>query len=378
MAQTTETSRKEAPPVLLSSSPHFASPVNSRQLMGNMLIALTPVSAYGVIIFGLPALLNIIVSVAAAILAEAAFRKITRQDLRASDLSAGVTGLLLALIIPPSTPLWITALGAAFGVVVAKEFFGGLGANVFNPALIGRAFLLMSFPADLTTWHFPPGRFVTKLTEAMGNAMLVDGVSGVTPQHIIKAGSDVAGIGKVLFAAKLSPSDSYWSTIQTLFIGNYGGCIGETSALLVLAGMIFLLAKKTIDWRAPAGMIAAGVLASWLVPGPDPLAPWWMPGLDPLTGILSGGILFGAVFMATDYVTAPLTAKGKLIFGFGAGLITILIRKWGSYPEGVTYGILIMNGLTPFLNRLLPKKYGFVPKKKPPKPAKAGESKEAS
>ncbi|MDR1277602.1 MAG: RnfABCDGE type electron transport complex subunit D [Treponema sp.] len=370
MAQITETARKDPPPVFLSSSPHFASPVNSRQLMGNMLIALTPVSIYGVLIFGLPALLNIVVSVAAAILGEALFRLITRQGPRISDLSAGVTGLLLALIVPPATPPWMTALGAVFAVVVAKEFFGGLGANVFNPALIGRAFLLMSFPAALTTWHFPQGRFITKFTAAMGNPALVDGVSGVTPLNIIKNGSGTAGIGKVFAAANLSSSDGYWSTIQTLFTGNHAGSIGESSIFLILAALIFLLVTKTIDWRAPVGMIAAGALASWVLGK--------LPGvrMDPLVGVLGGGLVFGAVFMATDYVTAPLTAKGKLIFGFGAGLITILIRKWGSYPEGVTYGILIMNGLSPFLNRLLPKKYGFVPKKKVA--AKTGERKGAA
>jgi electron transport complex protein RnfD len=383
MAQITETGRKDPPPVFLSSSPHFASPVNSRQLMGNMLFALAPVSIYGVVIFGLPALLNIVVSTAAAILGESLFRVITRQEPRAADLSAGVTGLLLALILPPSTPYWMTALGAVFAVVVAKEFFGGLGANVFNPALIGRAFLLMSFPAALTTWHFPQEHFVTKFTEAMGNASLVDGVSGVTPMNIIKTGADAgkivlqiesfwpmnvlktgfdtAGIGRVFEAAKLSPAADYWATIKTLFIGNHAGSIGESSIFLILAALIFLLVTKTIDWRAPVGMIAAGVLASWALQ------------MDPLVGLLGGGLLFGAVFMATDYVTAPLTAKGKLIFGFGAGLITILIRKWGSYPEGVTYGILVMNGVTPFLNRLLPGKYGFVPKKKPPRIAGEGK-----
>jgi electron transport complex protein RnfD len=317
-----------------------------------MLLALTPVSAYGVIIFGCPALLNIIVSVVSAMLAEAAFRKLTRQDIRIGDLSAGVTGLLLALIIPPATPLWMTSLGAVFAVVAAKEFFGGLGANVFNPALIGRAFLLMSFPAALTTWHFPQRGFVTKFTAEMGNPALVEGVTGVTPMNIIKSGSDAAGIGKVFAAANLSASDDYWSTIKTLFIGNHAGSIGESSILLILAALIFLLATKTIDWRAPAGMIAAGALASWAL------------GMDPLVSVLGGGLVFGGVFMATDYVTAPITAKGKLIFGIGAGLITILIRKWGIYPEGVTYGILVMNGVTPFLNKLLPKKYGFVPVKK--------------
>jgi electron transport complex protein RnfD len=387
MAQTTETTRKEAPPLLLSSSPHFASPVDSRRLMGNMLVALAPVSVFGVFAFGLPALLNIIVSVAAAILGEVLFRLATRRDIRARDLSAGVTGLLLALIIPPSTPLWMTALGAFFSVVVAKEFFGGLGANVFNPALVGRAFLLMSFPAALTTWHFPQGRFVTKFTAEMGNPALVDGITGVTPMNILKNGADVAGIGEVFAASKPPVSegawsalssffsgspDGYWSTIKTLFFGYHAGSIGEAPIFLILAAFVFLLLTKTIDWRAPVGMIAAGALASWAL------------NMDPLVGVLGGGLLFGAVFMATDYVTAPLTSKGKLIFGFGAGLITILIRKWGSYPEGVTYGILIMNAVTPFLNRLLPKKYGFVPKKKPAKAptaragAGAGENKGAA
>jgi electron transport complex protein RnfD len=348
MAQTTETTRKDPPPVFLSSSPHFVSPVNSRQLMGNMLIALAPVSVYGVIIFGLPALLNIVVSVAAAMLSEAIFRAVTRQEKRVADLSAGVTGLLLALVIPPSTPLWMTALGAVFAVIVAKEFFGGLGANVFNPALIGRAFLLMSFPAASTTWNRPAG-------------FAADAVTAATPLGILKQGGTIAHVGRDFAGAGLSASPDYWPTIRTLFFGNHGGCIGETSILLILAALIFLLVTKTIDWRAPAGMIAAGVLASLAL------------GYDPLVGICAGGIAFGAVFMVTDYVTAPMTAWGKLIFGFGAGLITILIRKWGSYPEGVTYGILVMNALTPFLNRLLPKKYGYVPKKKPPRSAGAGE-----
>jgi electron transport complex protein RnfD len=153
--------------------------------------------------------------------------------------------------------------------------------------------------------------------------------------------------------------------IKTLFIGNHGGCIGETSILLILAGAVYLLASKTIDWRAPLTMIASTVIVSFAL------------GRDPLFSILSGGVFFGAVFMATDYVSAPLTARGKLIFGCGAGLITALIRQWGNYPEGVTYGILIMNALSPFLNRLLQKKYGFVPRKKPNVPG-TGTSKGAA
>jgi electron transport complex protein RnfD len=327
--------------------------------MGNMLTALAPVSIFGVALFGLPALLTVLVSVASAMLGEALFRLATRQDIRAADLSAAVTGLLLGLTLPPSTPLWMTALGAVFAVVVAKEFFGGLGANVFNPALIGRAFMLMSFPAAMTTWRRPPGGFALSLDPGLGAASIVDGVSGVTPLNIVKLGGSVADLGRDLAASGAS-GDSYWSTIRTLFIGNHAGSLGESSIFLILAACLFLLVTRTIDWRAPLTMTVTAFLASLAL------------GYDPLFGILSGGLLFGAVFMATDYVTAPLTGKGKLIFGFGAGLITILIRKWGSYPEGVTFGILIMNALTPFLNKLLPRKYGYVPKKKPAIPPASG------
>jgi electron transport complex protein RnfD len=338
MAENDNSSIK-TPPILLQSSPHIVSPVNARTLMGHVLVALAPVSIFGVVIFGLPALLNILVSVAAAMAAEALFRCITKQDVRVADLSAAVTGLLLALILPPGTPLWMTALGAVFAIVVAKEFFGGLGANVFNPALIGRAFLIMSFPAAITTWHHPAG-------------FGADAVTGATPLGIIKIGGSIADVGKDLHALGFAAAPDYWSTIKALFIGNHGGSIGETSILLILAGCVYLLLTQTIDWRAPVAMVCGSVLTALAL------------GLDPLFAVLSGGLLFGAVFMVTDYVSAPVTPRGKLIFGFGAGVITMLIRKWGAYPEGVTYGILVMNALTPFLNRLLQKKYGFVPKKK--------------
>ncbi|MDR2499593.1 MAG: RnfABCDGE type electron transport complex subunit D [Treponema sp.] len=342
------------PLVLLSSSPHIASPVNSRPLMANVLLALMPVTVFGVVLFGLGALLTVLVSVAAAVAAESLFRCITRQAVRAADLSAAVTGLLLALVLPPSTPLWMTALGAAFSVIVAKEFFGGLGANVFNPALIGRAFLLMSFPAAVTpaAWPLPRG-----LNALLGRA-LPDAVSAATPLRIMKSaalggmGGTMQTLGEEFVQSKLSAAADYWSAIKTLFIGNHSGSIGESSIILIIAGGLLLLFTKTIDWRTPAAMIGTSCIAAWAF------------RMDPLFCILSGGIFFGAVFMATDYVSTPVTPKGKLIFGAGAGLIAVLIRKWGSYPEGVTYGILMMNAASPFLNRFLPKKYGYVPKPK--------------
>jgi len=334
----------------LSSSPHIASPVTARTLMARVLVALAPVTVFGVYIYGIRALLVIAVSVAAAELAEALFRKAIKQPLRNGDLSAAVTGLLLALVLPPGTPLWIAALGAVFAVIVAKEFFGGLGANVFNPALAGRAFLLMSFPVALTTWYKP----------------LADAVTTATPLGALKTGTDVVSGASLHYWVNFSGVQSvmgvssYGEMLKTLFLGVRAGSIGESSILLILAGFVFLLVTKTIDWRAPAAMIVSAFVFSGVSGG------------DPVFSVLSGGLVFGAVFMATDYVSSPLTAKGKLIFGAGAGLITVLIRRWGAYPEGVTYGILIMNAVTPFLNRLLQKKYGYV------KPAKAAPQKGVS
>lgn len=333
--------------MLLQSSPHIASPVNSKMMMAAMLVSLAPVSIFGIIIFGFPALINIIVAIASAIAGESLFRFITKQPIRAKDLSAGVSGLLLALVIPPTTPYWMTALGAVFAVVVAKEFFGGLGANVFNPALIGRAFLVMSFPAALTTWRLP--------VLPIGAVFSADIVTGATPTGITKMGAGISDVSKSLIEAGLSASDSHWATMKTLFFGFNAGCIGETSVFLILASFLFLLVTRTIDWRAPVSMIAAGFIAA--------LA-FWQDPIFALYSILTGGLFFGAVFMVTDYVTSPVTEKGKVFFGIGVGVIAMLIRKWGIYPEGVCYAILIMNASVPFLNKLLPKKYGYVYRKK--------------
>jgi electron transport complex protein RnfD len=334
--------------------------------MAHVLIALTPVSVFGVVLYGIPALILILVTAAASAAGEALFRLITKQENRSGDLSALVTGLLLALVLPPSTPLWMAALGGIFAVIVAKEFFGGLGANVFNPALCGRAFLLMSFPAFITAWTMPGGAAVPEAVLAADRAALsgadalsaasqglaLDSISGATPLGIIKMGGAVHDVGRQFAALGLSKGEDYLSVIRTLFTGSHAGTIGESSILLILAGCLYLLVMKVIDWRAPLAMVVSAFVLSAAL------------GMDPLFGVLAGGLCFGAVFMTTDYTTAPLTAKGKLLFGAGAGIITVLIRRWGNYPEGVTYGILIMNAVTPFLNRLLQKKYGYVKPKK--------------
>ena len=337
----------KAPPLtLLASSPHIASPVTARPLMLNVIIALMPATVFGILQYGFHSLFNILVSIIAAMAGETLFRKIIKRESRIGDCSAIITGLLLALILPPDTPLWINALGAVFAIVVAKEFFGGLGANVFNPALIGRAFLLMSFPATITTFRDPRG------LNAILNTPMPDAISSVTPLDIIKLGGTIGDVGQQFVATGLSESADYWSIIRTLFIGNRGGSMGEASIALILVGAAYLLITKTIDWRTPVAMVCTALVAAFAF------------GLDPLFAIFSGGLLFGAVFMATDYVSTPVTSTGKILFGIGAGFISILVRKFGNYPEGVTYGILFMNVLTPFYNRLLQKKYGFVPKTK--------------
>jgi len=306
--------------------------------MLSVIIALLPATVFGVVLYGLPALSVVCTSVIVAVLSEAGFRALIKRDIRVGDLSAVVTGLLLALIIPPSTPLWMVGLGSLFAIVIAKEFFGGVGANPFNPALVGRAFMIMSFPAALTTWHSP-------------FAPIADAYTTATPLNLLKMGQSLQDVASTVGAS--DPAGLYWN----LFIGTRAGSIGESSIILLLAGAVFLLIMGVITWITPVAMLGSIALFSWIL------------GLNPLVSVLSGGAVLGAFFMATDYSSSPMTPKGKAIFGIGAGLITVLIRQFGGFPEGVTYGILIMNAFAPFLNKLRVKKYGFV---KPAKPVKEG------
>jgi electron transport complex protein RnfD len=330
-------------------------------IMTQVLIALAPVTVFGVVLYGFYALLVIVVSIVAAVAGEALFRLLIKRESRITDLSAVVTGLLFALVLPPETPLWMAALGAVFATVVAKEFFGGLGANIFNPALAGRAFLLMSFPAALTRWTRPRGALSSALDAvsgaSAGGELPLDAISGVTPLGVIKMGGAISDVGRELAASGLSAGEDYLSTMRTLFFGNHGGTIGESSILLILAGCFYLLVTRIIDWRAPLAMTASAFVLSLFMGNNSAFL-----GMDPafaLFNVLSGGLLFGAVFMITDYTTAPITTKGKLIFGAAIGVLVVLIRRWGNFPEGTMYAILIMNAVTPFLNRLLQKKYGM-------------------
>ena len=327
--------------ILLSSSPHSFTPVSTSRIMLSVIIALIPAVGYGVYLYGFSALALILVSVISAVAAEFVFRKAIKATTTIGDFSAVITGLLLALILPPKTPLWMAALGAIFAIVVAKEFFGGLGTNPFNPALIGRAFLLMSFPAAITTWSMPNGL-----------ALAADATSAATPLALMKQGASLADV-----ATYFGASDT-GAFLRQLFMGYRSGSLGESSILLILLGGLFLIGIGVVQWIVPASVLASTFVFAWVF------------GMNPLFALLTGGVVFGAFFMATDYSTRPLTPAGQALFGIGIGLITVIIRKFGGFPEGVTYSILIMNIITPFLNKIRVKKYGYVPPVKPAKPSK--------
>ena len=303
--------------IYLSSSPHFSDKSSTSGIMLTVVIALLPLCVYGVILFGFPALVTIIVSTACCVVFEMLFQMATKQTITIKDCSAIVTGILLALVLPPTTPIWMTMLGSAFAIIVAKSFFGGLGANIFNPALAGRAFMFVSFPSEMgATWLQPAS---------------ADAISSATVLSTIKAGS---------FSAN---TDTYLQ----YFLGNRAGCIGETSIALILLAFLYLLITRVIDGKATISMVATVALATLISGG------------DVVMALISGGLLFGAVFMVTDYATTPVTSWGRIAFGIGCGLITFLIRKFGGYPEGVMFSILIMNAVTPFLNNLTRRKYGY-------------------
>ncbi|UTC78781.1 RnfABCDGE type electron transport complex subunit D [Treponema sp. OMZ 799] len=323
--------------IFMSPAPHVVTPVKTQTLMLDVIIALLPLTAYGIYLFSIPALVRIIVAVLCCVGFETFFRLICNLDVRVKDLSAVITGLLLALVIPPNLPIWMLILGCFFAVVIGKEFFGGLGANVFNPALVGRAFMFASFSGAMTSWIQP------------GNSFF-DAMSTATPLKLINAKEGVAiSASEIAKTLNLSSATDLYTQ---LILGNHAGCIGETSILLILLGFAYLFFKKVIDWRTPVTMMATAVAITAI------------GGIDPILTLTSGGLAFGAVFMATDYVTSPVTPKGKFLFGAGCGLITGLIRLFSGMPEGVMYSILIMNAVVPFLNKLIPVKYGYV---KPPK-----------
>ena len=290
----------------VSVSPHIHGKKTTQKIMLDVIIALVPATVAAVILFGIPALLVIATCVISAVACELLFNIIVKKGQTVSDLSAVVTGLILALNLPANIPLWQAAVGSAFAIIVVKCVFGGLGKNIVNPAITARVFMLLAF-GSMTAAVFPTG-----MDSASGATPLTDLDNGVVPNLV------------------------------DLLLGKNGGALGETCALALIIGGVYLIVRKVISWHIPVAFIGTSFLFTLLVVGGDfELALAWT---------LSGGLLIGAFFMATDYVTSPSTAKGKIIFGIGAGVITVLIRFYGAYPEGVSFAILLMNIVNPFID----------------------------
>jgi len=312
---------------LVSGTPHVRSKESVQSIMRDVIIALTPATLVGIFFFGLNSLLLVLVSIASAVFFEWAYQKVMKKTVTITDLSAVVTGLLLAMNLPPSTPLWMATSGSAFAIIIAKQLFGGLGQNFINPALAGRAFLLISYPTAMTTWSAPVG-------------FGADAVSMATPLSYLKDG--------------VLPDESLFQ----LFIGQVSGCIGEVSAVALIAGGIYLIVRHVISWRIPVIYIGVVFILSMLL-GRDGL------GNVAVYELLVGGLMLGAFFMATDYASSPITTTGQIIYAVGCGLMTVLIRTFGGYPEGVSFAILIMNLFVPLIERFTePKIFGALPKVK--------------
>lgn len=318
--------------LIVSVSPHIKSEESVAKIMWTVNLALLPALLGAVYYFGLSALYVTMVSIAAAMISEWGVNKITAKTNTLGDGSAFLTGLLLGLNLPPSSPLYIPIIGAFVAVAITKMLFGGLGFNVFNPALVGRAFVLITWPRAMTTWHAP----------SVGFAPL-DAKTTATPLGILKE----EGLGQLLevFGDKTS-------LYKSLFLGNVAGSLGETSVLLLLAGAALLLIKRYITWHIPASYLATVALLAWIFGGSDlETGKFAFFAGDPLIHLLSGGLLLGAFFMATDYVTVPSIHRGQIVFGIGCGIITMLIRFKGGFPEGVMFAILLMNCFTPLIDR---------------------------
>jgi len=366
----------------LAWSPHVEGSQTTRKVMFDVVIALAPALVAAVFFFGPWALLLVALSVVTAVVTEFLCLKFMKRPVSfAFDGSAIVTGILLAYNVPPGVPWWLPVLGAAFAIAVGKQAFGGLGHNIVNPALLGRAFLMASFPVLMTAgWTAPmewnangapswetSGIAVEQLAGIEG----ADAVTGATPLNVLKQTFDLDGSAEIAAAegdeaqsvefgeraAGLRSALSSGSTYLNLFIGRIGGCIGETSALLLILGALYLIARGVLELRLPLSYLGAVALFGWVFGGPG-----WFDG-DPLFHILAGGVMLGGFFMVTDMVTTPVTPKGRIIFGIGAGLITMIIRRWGGYPEGCSYSILLMNLATPLIDRYTrPRMFGEVKK----------------
>lgn len=300
--------------LIVSTSPHLHKGESVSRIMRLVVLSLIPAGVAGVLIFGLNALRIILLGVISALITEGALQLFTKRKISILDGSAVLTGLLMAYNLPSKVPFWLPIVGSFFAIAIGKQVFGGLGQNIFNPALVGRVFLMASWPKYMTTFTQP---------------LNYDAVTLATPLTLLK---DARPLGDISYLK--------------LFLGNRGGCIGEVCILALLIGAIFLFLRGYITWHIPLTYIFTVGIFTYIFGGANSLF-----GGDWLFHILSGGLVLGAFFMATDYVTSPLTRKGQIIFGVGCGLITAIIRLWGGYPEGTSYAILMMNAATPIIDR---------------------------
>lgn len=312
---------------IVSSSPHIHKKESVSDIMLDCLIALLPATFMGVYCFGVRAAMVILTAIAASMLCEYGYQRLMKKPVTTSDLSAMVTGLLIGLNMPPTIPLWMVVVGSAFAIIIVKQLYGGLGKNYLNPALAARCFMLVAWAGAMTSF-----------TEPLLGA---DAVSSATPLAVLKGTSQ--GTLPSVFQA---------------FMGVIPGSIGETSAVMLLIGAIYLMVKRVISWRIPVTYIVTFALLTFIFGKNNTLLP---QSEFTLMNILSGGLILGAFFMATDYTTTPTTKSGQLIFGIGCGLLTFVIRQFGGYPEGVSFSILLMNIVTPLIDRYtVPKKFGEI------------------
>ena len=354
--------KEENTPGLLNISyaPHIRDKDSLNKVMWTVVIAMMPALVFSVYTFGIHVLLLLVTGALAAVIAEVLMQLALKKKVTAFDGSAVITGLLIAMNVPPQAPLWMVAIGSAFAMVIVKHMFGGLGFNIFNPALAARAFMLASWPVHMTTgWHpFSNGSMLS--ANAANTANFPDAVFDVlthaTPLNALKEGSKILAENNVSF-------DSFCSflfspdMLLSQFIGNIGGCLGETSALLILVGGIFLLIRKVITWHIPVAFIGSMAVFTFVY---YTMIGYPLPHMIALSHVLTGGLFLGAFFMATDMVTSPVSGKGMILFGIGCGFITFIIRIWGGYPEGVSYSILLMNAAVPLIDRFIrPKVFGI-------------------
>ena len=324
----------------VSMSPHVHSGDSISKNMYGVLIALIPALLCSFVYFGLGAILVTLVSVASCVFFEWAINRymLKRTDTSVLDGSAILTGVLLAFNLPSNLPLWMVMVGALFAIGVVKMTFGGLGCNLFNPALAGRAFLLISFPVEMTTWPKPLQGFMT-----------IDGETAATPLSLMK---------EAIKSGDSSKLTDIPSSLMDMFTGQTGGSMGEVCEIAILIGLIYMLAKKIITWHIPISILATVFVFAGALHLANPSFP------SPFMDLVSGGLMLGAVFMATDYVTSPMSKKGQLIYGVAIGFLTVVIRTWGAYPEGMSFAILIMNAFVPLINNYFkPKRFGEVVKK---------------